>query len=412
MHEPDKLPGGERFGQRLTVSEVTRLLKNLVEETFPFLTVEGELSNYVRHSSGHRYFTLKDESSQLRCVMFRWQAERLDFNPEEGMKLLASGNLTVYEAAGQYQLNVVRLQPLGRGELLVRLEELKRRLSAEGLFTRKRPLPEYPSCIGVATSPTGAAVRDIISILSRRAPQVRIILRPTLVQGADAAGDIVRAIDDLNRYTDAELLIVGRGGGSVEDLWCFNEETVARAIAGSRIPVISAVGHETDFTIADLAADLRAPTPSAAAELAVRDAGELLQYIRSCRMRLKQNMLARVDDLATRVESVRKGLSADRFMQQIAFRSQRVDELAMRLRNSCTLVISARETALEKLKGRFFAMNPVSVLSRGYAIVYRDRDGRIVMESDMVETDEGIQVRLAKGGLIAKVIQSLPESGG
>jgi exodeoxyribonuclease VII large subunit len=403
MNEPDILPEGEQFGSRLTVSQVTRILKNLIEDSIPVLAVEGELSNYVHHSSGHRYFTLKDASSQLRCVMFRWQAERLGFKPVEGMKLLAVGNLTVYEPGGQYQLTVVRLQPLGRGDLLARLEELKQRLAAEGLFARKRPLPPFPACIGVATSPTGAAIRDIISILSRRSPHVRIIVRPTLVQGIDAAADIVRAIDDLNHQSDADVLIIGRGGGSIEDLWCFNEEIVARAIAGSRIPVISAVGHETDFTLADFAADLRAPTPSAAAELAVRDSAEVKQYLEGCRMRLKQGILARVDDLAARVESVRKGLGPERFMQQIAFRSQRVDELTLRLRSEYCLSLSSRETALEKLKSRLLAMNPAAVLTRGYAIVYRDRDGRIVTGSGMVDTGEKIRVALAEGALRARV---------
>ena len=394
------------FGGRLTVSQVTRLVKSLIEDSFPMLTVEGELSNYVHHSSGHRYFTLKDESSQLRCVMFKWQAERLDFRPEEGMKLLAVGSLTVYEVAGQYQLNVLRLQPLGRGELLARLEELKKRLAAEGLFARKRTLPPYPSCVGVATSPTGAAVRDIISILTRRAPHVRILIRPTLVQGEGAAADIVRAIDEFNRHTDADVLIVGRGGGSIEDLWCFNEEIVARAIAGSRIPVISAVGHETDVTLADFAADLRAPTPSAAAELVVRDASEVRQEIEGYRLRLKQGIFSRIEDFALRVESVRKAFSPERFLQNLMLRSQRVDELAMRLRNGCLLAVSARETELERLKSRLLAMNPSSVLNRGYAIVYREADGRIVVDRAMVDTGDGIRVRLARGGIRAMVTDS------
>ncbi|MDP2983063.1 MAG: exodeoxyribonuclease VII large subunit, partial [Candidatus Latescibacter sp.] len=241
---------------RLTVTELTRHLKELIEANFPVVAVEGELSNYVHHTSGHRYFTLKDDLSQLRCVMFKWQGERIDFKPEEGMKLLAVGNLTVYERSGQYQLNVFRLQPLGRGELLLQLEDLKKKLAAEGLFERKHPIPLYPSTIGVVTSPTGAAVRDIISVLTRRAPHVRIILRPAQVQGVGASVDIAQAVQELNLYSDADVIIIGRGGGSIEDLWCFNEEVVVRAIAGSRIPTISAVGHETDITLADFAADL------------------------------------------------------------------------------------------------------------------------------------------------------------
>lgn len=403
MNEPDTLPVGEQSGGRLTVSQVTRILKNLIEDSFPAVSVEGELSNYVRHSSGHRYFTLKDAGSQLRCVMFRWQAERLDFQPAEGMKVVAFGNLTVYESGGQYQLNVLRLQPLGAGDLLARMEELKRRLAAEGLFDRKRPLPSFPRTVGVATSPTGAAVRDIISILSRRAPHVRIIVRPTLVQGADAPADIARALEDLNRLTGIDLIIAGRGGGSIEDLWAFNDEAVVRAIAGSRIPVISAVGHETDITLADFAADLRAPTPSAAAELAVRDSAELLQRIGGFRNRLRQGMLARVDDLSMRAGAVKRGLSDERFSRQIAFRGQRVDELAMRLKNAFSLSLSTRETTLETLKGRLSALNPSAVLTRGYAIVYRDRDGRIVTGGGMVGIGDGIRVALAEGSLRATV---------
>jgi exodeoxyribonuclease VII large subunit len=405
MNEPDvsSIEREHPFGGRLTVSQVTRLVKHLIEENFPVLTVEGELSNYVHHASGHRYFTLKDESSQLRCVMFKWQAERLDFRPEEGMKLLAVGNLTVYEAAGQYQLNVLRLQPLGRGELLARLEDLKKRLAAEGLFARKRPIPPYPASIGVATSPTGAVVRDIISILARRAPHVRILIRPTLVQGEGAAADIVSAIDEFNRHGEADVLIVGRGGGSIEDLWCFNEEIVARAIAGSRIPVISAVGHETDVTLADFAADLRAPTPSAAAELAVRDAVELVKEIEGHRLRLKQAVIARIEDLGLRVDAVRKALTPERFLQNLSLKNQRVDELTLRLRNGCLLAVSARETGFERLKSRLLAMNPSSVLTRGYAIVYREADDRIIVDSRMVEAGDGIRVRLAKGGMRATV---------
>lgn len=406
MSESDSFPGGEQPGGRLTVSQLTRMLKNLVEDSFPVLAVEGELSNYVHHSSGHRYFTLKDESSQLRCVMFRWQAERLDFRPSDGMKLVAVGNLTVYEAAGQYQLNVLRLQPLGRGELLARLEELKRKLAEEGLFDRKRPLPAYPRCIGVATSPTGAAVRDIISVLTRRAPHVRIILRPTQVQGVSAAGDIVRAIEELNR-TDAELIIVGRGGGSIEDLWCFNEESVARAIAASLLPVISAVGHETDITLADFAADLRAPTPSAAAEIAVRDASELRQLIKGYGIRLKQGVLARVDDLSLRVEAVRRGLSPERFLQNLLLREQRVDELTLRMKNTAAFAFTGREAKLDNLKARLRALNPSAVLTRGYAIVYREEDNRIVTDSGMAESGTGLRVDLSRGSLRAVVRESL-----
>jgi len=403
MSEVDMSNGFEIERKRLTVSELTRIIKRLVEENIPVVTIEGEISNYTHHSSGHRYFTLKDETSQIRCVMFKWQADRLDFVPEEGMKVEAVGNVTVYERGGQYQLSVLRLMPLGRGDLLARLEELKKRLAAEGLFENKRPIPLYPSAVGVVTSPTGAAVRDIMTVLKRRAPHVRIILRPVLVQGEGAAADIVRGIRDLNDYGAVDVVIVGRGGGSIEDLWCFNEEVVARAIAGSRIPVVSAVGHEIDFTLADFAADVRAPTPSAAAEIVVRDSSELKLEIRSCLVRLQQGMLAKVDDIAARVDRIRKGLSPARFLEGIALRGQEVDELAIRMKGALILILSRRETVLERLKGTLIAMNPRAVLDRGFSIVYRCIDNQIITDSSMVSGGDGITVEVARGKFGATV---------
>ena len=403
MSEVDMSNGFEIERKRLTVSELTRIIKRLVEENIPVVTIEGEISNYTHHSSGHRYFTLKDETSQIRCVMFKWQADRLDFVPEEGMKVEAVGNVTVYERGGQYQLSVLRLMPLGRGDLLARLEELKKRLAAEGLFENKRPIPLYPSAVGVVTSPTGAAVRDIMTVLKRRAPHVRIILRPVLVQGEGAAADIVRGIRDLNDYGAVDVVIVGRGGGSIEDLWCFNEEVVARAIAGSRIPVVSAVGHEIDFTLADFAADVRAPTPSAAAEIVVRDSSELKLEIRRCLVRLQQGMLTKVDDIAARIDRIRKGLSPARFLEGIALRGQEVDELAIRMKGALILILSRRETVLERLKGTLIAMNPRAVLDRGFSIVYRCIDNQIITDSSMVSGGDGITVEVARGKFGATV---------
>jgi exodeoxyribonuclease VII large subunit len=388
---------------RMTVTDLTRLIKNLVEVNFPVVAVEGELSNYVHHTSGHRYFTLKDDCSQLRCVMFKWQGGRIDFKPVEGMKLLAVGNLTVYERSGQYQLNVFRLQPLGRGDLLLQLEELKKKLSAEGLFEQKRPLPQYPFTIGVVTSPTGAAVDDIISVLSRRAPHVKIIIRPTLVQGDSASADIAQAVKDINICSDADVIIIGRGGGSVEDLWSFNNESVVRAIAGSRIPTISAVGHETDITLADFAADLRAPTPSAAAELAVCNVADLHETITGYRLFLNREIFSRLEDTALRIERLKKGLSPDRFLQNVQYRSQVVDELSMRLKNLFALALSKSETNVEKLKSRLLAMDPRAVLARGYSIVYRELDNKVVVRDSMVETGDNIRVELAEGRLRAEV---------
>ena len=395
--------GMDIFSKRLTVSELTGIIKDVIEENIPTVKVEGELSNYVHHTSGHRYFTLKDANSQIKCVMFKWQAEQLDFIPEEGMKIEALGNVTVYERGGQYQLSVVRLMPLGRGELLARVEELKKKLAAEGLFENERPLPVYPAVVGVVTSPTGAAVRDIVTVMRRRAPHVRIVLRPSLVQGESAAPDIVQGIRDLNDHTDADVIIVGRGGGSIEDLWCFNEEAVARVIAGSRLPVVSAVGHEIDFTIADFAADRRAPTPSAAAEIVVRDSTDVKQEIVNSVTRLKQGVLARVEDLTARVESVRRGLIPERFLERLSMKSQAIDELTIRIKGALTLGLSQRETVLERLKSTIAAMNPRAVLERGFSITYRKRDNRVLTDRSMVTAGDGISVELARGSLDAIV---------
>lgn len=403
MVDISPIPATDMVSGDLTVSELTRMVKSTIEGALPTVSIVGELSNYVHHSSGHRYFTLKDEYSQLRCVMFKWQAGRITFTPEEGMMLRAIGNVTVYERGGQYQLTVVDLTPLGRGELLIQLEKLKKRLAEEGVFDNNRPLPVYPQTVGVVTSPTGAAIRDIISVIRRRAPHVRIILRPALVQGTGAAEDIAEGIRDLNRISDVDVIIVGRGGGSIEDLWCFNEEVVARSIAGSGQPVVSAVGHETDFTIADLAADLRAPTPSAAAELVVKDSADLRQLLAGYRSLLRQRMLARVDELALKVKRVETGLSPVRFLQNIMMQSQAVDDLSVRMKSAGILMLMEREKTAEGLRHKLHALNPRGVLERGYAIVYRDSDRKVITASDMVAAGDRVLVELAKGSLKAVV---------
>jgi exodeoxyribonuclease VII large subunit len=395
----------ELFKGRLTVTQLTDIIKRQLENNIPTIAVEGELSNYVHHSSGHRYFTLKDATSQIRCVMFRWQAEKITFIPEDGMNMMAVGNVTVYEKGGQYQLNVLRLTPLGRGDLLARLEELKKKLASEGVFENKRPLPSYPETIGIITSSTGAAVHDIISILSRRAPHVHIILRPTLVQGNEASQDIVQGIREMNQFTNADILIVGRGGGSIEDLWCFNDESVARAIALSRIPVISAVGHETDITLADFASDLRAPTPSAAAEMVVRDVNEVKEEIMGYVTIMRQRIIANISELTGRVDRVQRDLSSQRFIQFILMKNQVVDEYSLRLRNACNIVLSEREKDYERLQSKLVTLNPRAVLVRGYSIVYREPDRCVVTDSALLEKEYTVSVELARGSFRGKVIE-------
>ncbi|HDL78351.1 MAG TPA: exodeoxyribonuclease VII large subunit, partial [Bacteroidetes bacterium] len=288
LSEPQQAPEKKIY----TISEITRKIKRLLENAIPSIWLEGEISNFKRHSSGHIYFVLKDENSQISCVMWRGRNNGLYFTPQDGMKIQARGNVTVYEKRGNYQFEVLQMQPAGLGELQMALEQLKQSLKAEGLFDEqhKKKIPQYPEKIGIVTSPTGAAIRDLVSVVQRRFPSVQLILNPVRVQGAEAAGEIARAIDEFNAYGDVDVLIVGRGGGSLEDLWAFNEEVVARAIFRSKIPVISAVGHEIDFGISDFVADLRAPTPSAAAELVVRNREELLHTIQY----LAQKMFGRI----------------------------------------------------------------------------------------------------------------------
>ncbi len=387
---------------RFTVTELTREIRRILEDGFPLVAVEGEISNYVHHSSGHRYFSLKDDVCQIRCVMFKGMARGLGCVPEDGLQVVAIGTISVYERGGQYQLTVQRLLPRGRGELLARLEELKRSLATEGVFANARPLPAWPATVAVVTSPTGAAVRDIISVITRRAPHVRIVLRPTLVQGPDAAADIARAIAEVNEHTDADVLIVGRGGGSIEDLWCFNEEAVARAVHASRIPVIAAVGHETDVTLTDFAADLRAPTPSAAAELAVPDAAAMRSRIESHRARLAGMLTSALAGLSHRVESVRRGLQPERMLRRVLMRHQEVDELVLRMKSAGAAALAGREKRLERLAGTLAALDPHRVLDRGYAVVRR-ADGAVVTDAGMVAAGEDIGVTVAKGGFRARV---------
>jgi exodeoxyribonuclease VII large subunit len=389
---------------RLTVTEATALVKGCLEEGLAPLWVEGEISNFVAHRSGHFYFTLKDALCQLRCVMFRNANLRLRFMPEDGMQGLLFGRITVYERSGQYQLLVERLLPVGTGELQLAFEQLKERLAAEGLFApeRKRRLPAYPQAIGVATSPTGAVIRDIQRILRRRWPPVRIVLRPTQVQGPGAAADIVRAIEALNRCPDLDLLIVGRGGGSIEDLWAFNQETVARAIAASRLPVVSAVGHETDTTIADFVADLRAPTPSAAAEMAVRDFREVLAEARGTRQRCERAALRRLAELRLRLISIEKGPALRSPLDRVRQAAQRSDELLQRALRGAQVTLTALRERLARNIAQVAALNPEGVLERGYALAF-DEGGRLVPGIAGVAPGARLRVQLRDGELDCRV---------
>jgi exodeoxyribonuclease VII large subunit len=370
----------------LTVTQLNTYVKSILEgdRNLQVVYVQGEISNFTDHyRSGHLYFSLKDSGGVIKAVMFAGNARRLRFKPEDGMKVLACGRVSLYEVTGQYQFYVNELQPVGAGALAIAFEQLKNRLEKEGLFEeeRKKALPRCPERIGVVTSPTGAAVRDILNILSRRWPLSEVILCPVLVQGEEAAPQIAEAIARFNREKGADVLIVGRGGGSIEDLWAFNEECVARAVAESKIPIISAVGHETDFTICDFVADLRAPTPSAAAELAVPDRGEVLRN------------LLHTDEVLR--NSLQNRMNLER---------QKLDRVTMALGESLNQPLEKNRQKLSKLMAQLDALSPLKVLGRGYAVVKKE-DGAILENASEAVPDEILHLRLKNGALKCRVLE-------
>jgi exodeoxyribonuclease VII large subunit len=387
----------------MTITELTRQIKFSLESSFPRVWVEGEISNFKQHTSGHLYFTLKDEGAQLSALMWRSRVANLTFQPEDGMKVIARGSITVYPPRGNYQLDVDQIQPIGLGELQLAFERLKQKLDAEGLFDagHKKPIPEFPERIGLVTSETGAALQDIRSVLSRRHPSVEVVLAPVRVQGAGAAEEITGAINLLNQLGDIDVLIVGRGGGSLEDLWAFNEEIVARAIYASKIPIISAVGHEIDFSIADFVADYRAPTPSAAAELAVRDRTELLEDIGNLCYTMRGALDTQLTKLRERTASLVTSYSFNRPKDTIREFSQRVDELERSLGISCAHGVQRVQQKYFSLQQQLQALNPGGVLKRGYAIVRKE--GRIVSRSGGLRYGDAALIQFHDGTVGVKV---------
>jgi exodeoxyribonuclease VII large subunit len=383
--------------QALSVSELTKKIKQILESGFPSIAVQGEISNFKRHSSGHLYFTLKDEGAQLPCVMWRSRASGLSLVPADGMKVIAGGRISVYEVRGSYQLDVQALRQLGAGELQAAFEKLKERLQAEGLFDagRKRVLPEFPRRIGIVTSPTGSVLQDMKNVFRRRFPGVELILNPVRVQGAGAAAEIAAALDDFSRFGAIDLVIVARGGGSLEDLWPFNEEAVARAIARCRVPVMSAVGHETDFTIADFVADVRAPTPSAAAELAVPDRRELLENVADSWYRIKQAVLDILSDKKERIHNLLNSYAFNRPVDLLRQHSQRVDEVLRTLHRVADHAFALTEARQGSLDQRIRALDPRLALKRGYAIVRKQ--GAVVSSAAGVKRGDAVDVEFQDG---------------
>lgn len=396
----------------LSVAQLTQYIKNLfaADSQLNRLRVSGEISNFKYHSSGHMYFTLKDAAASLRCVMFRSQNARLTFRPADGMKVVLGGRLSVYERDGQYQLYVDTMAPEGIGSLYAAFEELKKRLAAEGLFAQelKKPLPRIPERIGVVTSPTGAAVRDILTTLRRRFPRAEVLVVPVLVQGPEAAGQIAGAIDFLNGISGVDVMIIGRGGGSIEELWAFNEEVVARAIYHSRIPVVAAVGHETDVTIADFAADVRAATPTAAAELVVPDRRELEQALDAAKRRMAARMTARLEHDRRYVERLAAARVLTRPSERLDQHRQSLDHLAAKLESRMANLLQRCSARLDLLEGKLGALSPQAVLSRGFAICL-DENGVVVRDAGQLTPGSGIRVRLEKGSADARVTQTYAE---
>jgi exodeoxyribonuclease VII large subunit len=434
-----------------TISRLVRETRAVLEGSFPLLWVSGEISNLAQPASGHIYFSLKDEVAQVRCAMFRMKRQQIRFRPANGQQVLVRARISLYEARGEFQLIIEHMEPAGEGALRLAFEQLKEKLAAEGLFDseHKLSLPELPGQLGLITSPTGAAIRDLLSVLRRRFPALPVVIYPVQVQGEDAPRQIAHMLELANRRQECDVLILSRGGGSLEDLQAFNDEAVARGIHASKIPVVSGVGHEIDFTIADFAADRRAPTPSAAAELVAPDQRVWHQRLRQIRQHLELAQSRRQHQLRERVKSLQRRLQRQHPIQRLQQRAQRIDELGQRLLRATDLFLLRHHRWLEQLQARLMnqspakrlerlqlthqslderlrrgitnrleaartrlarqardlhTLSPLNTLGRGYSIVLRERDGRIVHTASEVETGESIRARLAEGSLVCQVL--------
>jgi len=388
-----------------TVSQLTSQIKEILEGTFVGIWVEGEISNLRQPSSGHMYFTLKDEVTQISAVMFRSLNRDLRFSPKDGLAVIVYGRVSVYERRGEYQITVEYMEPKGIGALQLAYEQLKERLAQEGLFdpAHKKPIPLLPQRVGVITSATGAAVRDILHVIHRRFANLEVILYPVQVQGETAAGEIAKAIEEMNQWGKIEVLIVGRGGGSIEDLWAFNEEKVARAIFASRIPIISAVGHETDYTIADFVADARAPTPSAAAEIVVTSKDQLRQRMDELIGRMLSSMQLRLQRFATSLSHLKGRLQAVTPQGMLKLQRQRLVSLADRLERGSFAILQMKRESLQRAVGKLGALSPLAVLERGFALCMKLPSLQILRDAQEVAIGDDVLVRLCQGKIVCQV---------
>ena len=387
-----------------SVSEITRDIRGLLEGAFTKVWVEGEISNLTMHSSGHCYFSIKDENSVLTCVMFKNAAYKLKFKIEDGMSIVCFGRVSVYDKRGQYQLYVEVIEPKGVGSLQLAFTQLKEKLLKEGLFddSNKKPIPYLPEKIGIVTSKTGAAIKDMIHVIERRFPEMHIILYPAKVQGDGAAEEVSEGIRAFNLLGDVDVIIIGRGGGSIEDLWAFNEEVTARAIYESKIPVISAVGHEVDYTISDFVADLRAPTPSAAAELVVPRKEDILDSVNSFKQKLKTALRSSIDMARKHLDGIMKHHALKTPQVLMQQHQQKVDEYTKALKHSLSYFVNIKKHSLDGARGKLDALSPASILERGYSITMTYPENNIIKDASKVKSKTRIKTRLGSGEIISR----------
>lgn len=399
--------------QKLTVTQLTKYIKQMFsfDNLLSNVCVTGEISNFKLHSSGHMYFTLKDDQSVIKCVMFKTQNRRLHFKPEDGLKVIIRGYVSIYEAGGSYQLYPEFMEPDGLGDLYLAFEQLKQKLEKEGLFSmeHKKSLPFAPGRIGVITSPTGAVIRDIMNVLFRRYPNVVLKIFPVMVQGEGAGKQISKALDMINNAKAADVIILARGGGSLEELWPFNEEIVARSIFKSEIPVISAVGHETDFSISDFVADLRAPTPSAAAELVVPEKDALKKYIMDLRLRLKRALVGKIQRERQLLVQLSKSPSLRHPLDKINQLRIELEQLNKQLENAMERRLESAAGRLSVVSGKMDALSPLKVLARGYSIT-RSSNDEIIKSVSGVNTGDLIETTLTDGSLMCSVMEVKPNT--
>ncbi|MCX5677822.1 MAG: exodeoxyribonuclease VII large subunit [Candidatus Omnitrophica bacterium] len=401
----DEMMNETKEKQIYSVTELTKYIRQIIENSFPAVWVEGEISNFLRHSSGHMYFSLKDAGSVVQCAMFKRSNERLKFNLKDGMKVICFGKISVYEPRGSYQLIVEEIEPKGIGALQLQFQQLKDKLYKEGLFDQahKVPIPHLPTRIGIVTSPTGAAIRDILNIALRRFSNVEIIIYPVRVQGESAKDEIAAAIIDFNRLNNIDVMIVGRGGGSLEDLWAFNEEVVARAIYDSEIPVISAVGHEIDYTIADFVADLRAPTPSAAAELVIPKKEDLVNSVKINIERLGNALANILDTMAQKLARLKGSYALTQPLKMVEQYEQMIDDLRKDMAIRVSHLVKLRGENFNLLAQKLEVLSPLAILNRGYSISSRLPGRKIIKNAGDVNIGDKVETRLGKGTFISKI---------